>query len=144
MGGDAPARFFVDENDLALGRSLALARKDVVHPGHPRLPRVPLGTPDAHWLPIVGDLGLVVITRDKKIRSRPVEADLVLRSGVRGFVLTSSGDMSTWDTLTLLVRHWEALERYMGAHPEGPWLAAVTNQGVRPLNVRSSHPGDAR
>ena len=47
MGGDAPARFFVDENDLALGRSLSHARRDVLHPGHVRLPEVPFGTPDA-------------------------------------------------------------------------------------------------
>ena len=100
MGGDALARFFVDENDLALGRSLALARKDVLHPGHVRLPDVPLGTPDAQWLPIVGGLGLVVITRDKKIRSRPAAAELVIAAGVSGFVLTSAGDLSTWDTLS--------------------------------------------
>jgi len=74
MAEDAPARFFVDENDLALGRSLAAARRDVVHPGHPRLAQVPLGTPDREWLPVVGGFGLVVITRDKKIRSRPVES----------------------------------------------------------------------
>ena len=138
MGGEAQARFFVDENDLALGRSLALARRDVVHPGHKRLPEVPLGLPDARWLPIVGGLGLVIITRDKKIRSRPVEAELVVAAGVRGFVLTSAGDMSTWETLTLLVRQWDALERYLLEHSGGPWLAAVTNQGVRPLRLRGS------
>ena len=140
MGGDAPARFFVDESDLALGRSLALARRDVLHPGHARLQEVPLGAPDAQWLPIVGGLGLVVITRDKKIRSRPVEAELVLAAGIRGFVLTSAGDLSTWDTLTLLVRRWEAIERHLADNPNGPWLAAVTNQGVRPLNIRGAAP----
>lgn len=79
---------------------------------------------------------MVVITRDKKIRSRPAEAELVIAAGIRGFVLTSAGDLSTWDTLTLLVRQWAALERYLTAHPSGPWLAAVTNQGVRPLRIR--------
>lgn len=138
MAAEVPARFFVDENDLALGRSLALARKDVLHPGHVRLPEVPLGTPDADWLPIVGGLGLVVITRDKKIRSRPAEAELVIAAGIRGFVLTSAGDLSTWDTLSVLVRQWEALERYVAEHPSGPWLAALTNQGVRPLRIRGS------
>ena len=138
MGGDARARFFVDENDLALGRSLALARKDVLHPGHVRLPDVPLGTSDAQWLPIVGGLGLVVITRDKRIRARPAEAELVVAAGIRGFVLTSAGDLSTWDTLTLLVRQWDALERYLTEPPSRPWLAAVTNQGVRPLRISGS------
>ena len=138
MGVDSAARFFIDENDLALGRSLALARKDVLHPGHVRLPDVPLGTPDAQWLPIVGGLGLVVITRDKKIRSRPAEAELVIAAGIRGFVLTSAGDLSTWDTLSVLVRQWDALERHLAQHPTGPWLAALTSQGVRPLRIRGS------
>ena len=138
MGVDAPARFFVDENDLALGRSLALARKDVLHPGHVRLPEVSLGNPDAVWLPIVGGLGLVVITRDKKIRSRPAEAALVVAAGVRGFVLTSAGDLSTWHTLSLLVRQWDALERHLAQYPSGPWLAALTSHGVRPLRIRGS------
>lgn len=138
MGGDAPARFFVDENDLALGRSLAHARRDVLHPGHVRLPEVPFGTPDAVWLPIIGGLGLVVITRDKKIRSRPAEAELVIAAGVRGFVLTSAGDLSTWATLSVLVHQWDALERHLAGHPGGPWLAALTSQGVRPLRIRGS------
>jgi hypothetical protein len=32
-------RFFVDENDLALGKALAEAHGDVVYPGHPNLPK---------------------------------------------------------------------------------------------------------
>ena len=109
-----------------------------MHPGHVRLPNVPLGTPDAQWLPIVGELGLIVITRDKKIRSRPAEAGLVIAAGIRGFVLTGAGDLSTWDTLSVLVRQWDALERHLAAHPTGPWLAGLTSQGVRPLRIRGS------
>ncbi len=129
------ARFFVDESDLALGRCLALARRDVVHPGHRRLSEVPYAMLDQDWLPIVGRLGLVVITRDKRIRSRPVEARRVLDFGVRGLVLTRAGDLSTWDTLTVLVRQWSAIETFIGDHPTGPWLAAVTREGVKPLRV---------
>jgi len=87
---------------------------------------------------MVGNLGLVVFTRDKRIRSRPAEAELVVAAGIRGFVLTSAGDLSTWATLSLLVRQWDALERYLTEHPTGPWLAALTNQGVRPLRIRGS------
>jgi len=45
--------------------------------------------------PDVGKLGLVVITREKRIRTRPAEAELVVATGIRGFVLTSAGDLST-------------------------------------------------
>ena len=41
-----PIRFFVDENDLALGKLLAQERSDVVYPGHPDLPEVVRGTLD--------------------------------------------------------------------------------------------------
>ena len=67
------ARFFVDENDLPLGKALAAARGDVVYPGHEELPEVPRGTLDDDWLPIVGERRLVAITRDQHIRYRPAE-----------------------------------------------------------------------
>lgn len=37
------ARYFVDENDLALAKALAERYADVVYPGHPDLPEVPGG-----------------------------------------------------------------------------------------------------
>jgi hypothetical protein len=67
------ARFFVDENDLALGKALADLHGGVVFPGHPELPEVPRRTLDDDWLAVVGAQRLVVITRDKRIRYRPVE-----------------------------------------------------------------------
>lgn len=68
-----PARFFVDENDLALGRLLAEEHGDVVYPGHEDLPEVPRGTLDDDWLPVIVQRRLVVITRDRRIRYRPAE-----------------------------------------------------------------------
>ena len=67
------ARFFVDENDLALGKALAELHGNVVFPGHPDLPEVPRQSLDDEWLEVVGAEGLVVITRDQRIRYRPVE-----------------------------------------------------------------------
>lgn len=67
------ARFFVDENDLGLGKALAAQRTDVVFPGHPDLPEVSRGTLDDAWLEVIGRLGLVVVTRDRRIRYRSAE-----------------------------------------------------------------------
>ena len=50
--------FFVDENDLALGKALSAQFLDVRYPGHPELPDIPRGTNDDVWLPIVGKRGL--------------------------------------------------------------------------------------
>ncbi len=68
-----PARFFVDENDLALGKALAELYENVVFPGHPALPEVPRQSLDDKWLAVVGARQLVVITRDQRICYRPVE-----------------------------------------------------------------------
>ena len=71
-----PVRFFVDENDLALGKMLGAIHPNVVYPGHEGLPEVPRGTLDEVWLPFIGASGLIVITRDQRIRYRPVEKQL--------------------------------------------------------------------
>ena len=67
------ARFFSDETDLALGKALAARHGDVVFPGHPDLPEVPRGSLDDEWLPVIGARRLIVVTRDQRIRYRPVE-----------------------------------------------------------------------
>lgn len=53
-------RFFVDENDLALGKALAALHGDVVYPGHAAF-YIPRGALDDDWLPVIGKTGMVVI-----------------------------------------------------------------------------------
>lgn len=67
------ARFFVDENDLGLGKALGERHEGVVYPGHAELPEVPRQAPDDDWLLVVGAKRFVVITRDRRIRYRAVE-----------------------------------------------------------------------
>jgi hypothetical protein len=127
------ARFFVDENDLALGKALADLHGDVVFPGHPDRPEVPRRSLDDEWLAVIGARGLVVLTRDKRIRYRPVERRVWVDHRVRGFVLTGTASQSTSDSLTLLRRHWAEVSVIVQAQPEGPWMYAVTQAGVRPI-----------
>ena len=49
------ARFFVDQNDLALGKALAALHSGAVFPGHPDLAEVPRETLDDEWLHLVID-----------------------------------------------------------------------------------------
>ncbi|MGW6277157.1 PIN-like domain-containing protein [Kribbella sp. NPDC055071] len=66
--------YFTDENSLGLGKLLRRSgRDDVVYPGHEELAEVPLGTLDVDWMPVVGRYNLVVLTRDRRIRTRPAE-----------------------------------------------------------------------
>lgn len=130
-----PARFFVDENDLALARRLAVERAGVVHPGHPDLPTVPRGALDDEWLTVVGRLGLVVITRDRRIRYRPAEKRAWIEHGVRGFVLTGRKSQRTADSKAILDRHWATIEALVLAEPTGPWMKAVTEQHIRSIEL---------
>lgn len=116
------ARFFVDENDLALGKALAAGRGGVVYPGHPDLPGVRRRTPDDVWLRAIGEQSLVVITRDQKIRYRPVEKLAWLSNGVRGFVLTGRVSQSTANSIAILDEHWHSIEATTAIRPTGPWM----------------------
>jgi hypothetical protein len=130
----APPRFFVDETDLALGIALAAARSDVVHPGHTKLPEVPRQTPDELWLPVIGSKGLVVFTRDQKIRRRPIERRAWHHHGVRGFVLTGKTSQSTWDSMRIIVRKWGEIEAMIEERPSGPWMVSLTG-GMREIEL---------
>jgi len=125
--------WFVDENDLLLGRRLAEQRPGVLFPGHADLPEVPRGTLDDDWLQVVESRGLVVITRDKRIRYRPVERQRWIEHRVRGFVLTGAGNMRLAEQLELLEAYWDAMQRFIAAHVDGPWMCSVTRGGVRTL-----------
>ena len=127
------ARFCVDENDLALGKALADLHGNVVFPGHPDLPEVPRRSLDDEWLAVIGVRGLVVITRDKRIRYRPVERAMWVEHRVRSFVLTGTASQSTSDSLTLLEHHWAEMAVSVEAEPVGPWMYAVTRAGLRPI-----------
>lgn len=127
--------YFVDENDLALGKALAERRDDVVFPGHPALPEVPRQSLDDEWLAVVGARQLVVITRDQRIRYRQIEKARWRESGVRGFVLTGRTSQSTTDSLELLERHWSQIEGIVQSRGDGPWMFAVTKSGLREISL---------
>lgn len=127
------AGFFVDENDLAMGKALAELHGNVVFPGHPDLPEVPRQSHDDEWLGVIGGRDLVVITRDQRIRYRPVERRMWVEYRVRGFVLTGTTSQSTIDSLALLQRRWPDMVAIVVARPAGPWMYAVTQAGLRAI-----------
>ncbi len=127
------ARFFVDENDLALGKALAHLYGNVVFPGHADLPEVPRQSLDDEWLKAIGAQRLVVITRDQRIRYRPVERRMWVDHRVRGFVLTGRTSQSTTDSLTVLKKHWGQIESIVASEPRGPWMYTVTQVGLRAI-----------
>lgn len=84
---------------------------------------------------MVGRSGLVVLTRDKRIRSRPLERQALLDHGVRACFLTSSGSLNLFDQLRLWLRNWDDIEALVAGQP-APWLASVSRIGVRVFDTR--------
>jgi hypothetical protein len=135
MTGVAGLRFFVDETSLGLGKALAIARKDVVHPGHAAFPEVPRNTDDTVWMPIVAGLDLVVISRDKRIRTKPAELAAFRGCGLRVFWLAGKHDMNNWGYLVLVVKSWDRMEEIIRDRGAGPWFYAVSDGAVREFTV---------
>jgi hypothetical protein len=126
-------RFYVDESALGLGKALEAARKDTIHVGHKLIPECPFGILDPDWIPAVAARGLVVIGRDRRIKTKPQELERFREAGLRVFWIAGKRDMATWDWLTRLVRHWETIERTIEERGEGPWFYAVQDAAVREI-----------
>ncbi len=131
--------FFTDENALGIGKLLERAgRTDVLYPGHRQLPEVPLGTPDLEWMPEVARRDLVVLTRDRRIRTRPAELRVYLEHGIRSVWLGAKQDLSPQNQLALFLKHEPRLQREIIKRGSGPWALAMSPTGIRPLAVRGS------
>lgn len=123
----AAPRFYVDEDTIFLGRALAAVRDDVVYPGHQRC-KIAAGAKDGQWVPLVGAEGWLLISRDRKILTRPVQRISLIDNGVRAVFLTKAGHLSRWDQMRLVVQHWERIEAL--AEEEGPFAYSLTSRGV--------------
>lgn len=130
-------RFYVDETSTGLGIALARARTDVVHVGHPLVPELPRGLLDPEWMPRVAARGLVVLGRDRHLRTRPGERALFVRYGLRVLRLAGKKDLSNWDAIVRLVRRWDDIEQFVRDRPVGPWACEIHDSRISELPVRT-------
>jgi hypothetical protein len=130
-------RYFADENALGLGKLLRRSgRTDVLYPGHEDLPEVPVGTADLEWMPILGRLDLVLVTRDRRIRTRPAELRAYWEFGIRSVWIGAKQDLGPHDQLNLFLAHEGRLQREIVKRGIGPWALAMSPSGIRPLKLR--------
>lgn len=119
--------FFLDADiPLAVRRSIAQCRTDTLYAGGPG-DAPPTNTPDEVWLPLAGANDWTVISRDQRIRYKPAEKAAVIDNGVRMFVLSSAGNMTRWDALTLITASWARIE---AVTDPGPYIYYVTRSGI--------------
>ncbi len=99
-------KFIFDEGlGHGLATGLRLAGKNVEHV----LDNFPRGTPDIEWLRYVGENKLILVTKDKDIRRKPNEKELLLEHNIVAFYLGGS-EKSGHDILRQLVNAWEKME----------------------------------
>lgn len=131
----ATVRFYVDEDLLPVGNAMMWARTDVIVCGaRPVAEELPLGTLDVDWIPLVAAHDWIVVTGNDQIRRNPEESALAVESRLRAICPQDArGDLTMWQKLSLIARHWDAVERFIAGHHTGPWWLSVTASGPREL-----------
>ncbi len=85
--------------------------------------------PDAEWLPAVAENRWVLLTKDEKIRRRPIERQALTIPGARSFILTA-GNMTGQQMADVLVRHIKRIQR-IAKNEKPPLIAVVTKDNVK-------------
>ena len=77
--------------------------------------------------------GLIVVGRDRHMRTRPGEVSLWQTHSLRVFYIAGKRDLSTWDYMGRLVRRWDDMERAIRDAGPGPWLFYVFDRKVKQI-----------
>ena len=83
---------------------------------------------DEDWLREAGSQGWLVLTRDRKIRTRPGERRAFMTNNVGGFCLMPKGNLTRWELLKLLATTLDEMERLF-ASTLRPFLYGVNSSG---------------
>src|SRR4051812_24893975 len=91
-------QFVFDEDLLRMGPAVSALRYDFACFGRaPISDLLPVGVLDPSWIPVVAGRGWIVITADRKLRTKPSEARLAIAHGLRAVHLFRAGHMTAWD-----------------------------------------------
>jgi len=85
-------------------------------------------TKDAIWIPQVAEWEWILVTRDKRIRTRPLEIEARVRSGLSAFVFTQKREPVLWGWVELVVRRWAEIKR-LADDERQPFLIAIPERG---------------
>lgn len=132
MLGVDDVRYVVDENLLSLGNGMAALRRDTARFSRPPVDELlPRGINDPDWIPIVGDRGWVIVTSDKRLRTRPLEAELAIAHKLKVVHLHGNiGTKPAWDQMVRIATRWSSIQNHVNRTPDGPWWLSVRRNGV--------------
>jgi hypothetical protein len=118
-------KYIVDENLLSLGNGMQAVRGDTARfsrtPVEELLPR---GIADTAWITIVGDRGWVMITNDRRLRTRPAEAQLAIAHRLKVVHLHGKvGSQPPWEQLVRVATRWSNIADQQ--NKPGPWWLSL-------------------
>jgi hypothetical protein len=87
-------------------------------------------------MPVIARRRLIVVTRDRRIRTRPAELRSYWQHGIRSVWIGAKQDLGPRQQVELFLRHEQRLQREISKRGPGPWALAMTPTGVRPLALR--------
>ncbi len=88
----------------------------------------PHDVPDQEWLAAAGEKGWLVITHDRKVRTRPGERRAIMEHGVGCFILTYKQDLRKEEIVALIAENLEEMERRFEETPR-PFIYTVSKNG---------------
>jgi len=83
---------------------------------------------DREWIPEVGARGWLVITKDKKIRTRPEERRAIKENDVGCFILNYRQPLNRWEILKLVTSTLDEMEEKFANTPR-PFLYLIDRNG---------------
>jgi hypothetical protein len=83
----------------------------------------------------IGTAGYIVVSRDRRIRTRPAELAAYRAHGIRSVWIGAKQDLHPVEQAELFVRHEERLRREIIKRGEGPWALALNVSGLRPIRL---------
>ena len=128
-----------------MGRGIALRLQSEGHDAKPFDEFA--GKRDVDFLPIIGERGWVLLTKDKNIRRNQLEVEAILNAGVRAFVITATNvsHQQIADLVSKAIRKIAQISQQ-----KGPFVYNITSTGIlsqisrRTLHRRARGRGDAR
>ena len=90
---------------------------------------------DREWIPDVGARGWLVVSKDKKIRTRPEERRAVKENNVGCFILNYRQPLTRWEILKLVTSTLDEMEEKFANTPR-PFMYLIDRNGrFRPYDL---------
>jgi len=116
--------FFFDNN---IGQFMVLGLRGFGEDVYHLTDHFPPDTRDEVWLRFVGDQRMALVTRDKRIRRRPLEVDAIKRHNVGAFILVGK-QMGKWAQIEQVIHAWQKMTEAASSTPT-PFAFRVNRSG---------------